>query len=436
MRRILSLYTLLITVSVLCLYPALSFAGEPLSLQALLEEARSANPALKAFKEMVRGKAARAKAEGALDDPAFKIELMDLSRDNPSDITPGNAMLTRYTFSQMFPFPGKLSLKERIAFKDVGAAEAELTARELEVLAMVKEAYFDYAYFNEAIREVEGVKEVLSVMSRTAEARYATGHVSQQDIIKVNVEALMLTNELIGLKAEKDVAATRLKSLLNRPQDAPVEEGATLSKNRVELKTEDLIKTAERKNPEIKMVESEAEMNELRVDLANKNYYPDLMVGVAPVQRDGRFDSFDVMFQVNIPIWRDKYDNLGTEASANARAFRSRLISVKNTTGAEVKGAAIQVDAADRTRSLYETSLLPQAELSFESALKNYQTGKVDFIMLLDSERQLKRMRIDYLKSLLEYRKRIAALEKFVGEDLKTTVSKGEELLAATSEKH
>ncbi len=397
--------------------PVRSFAEEPVSLKSLLDEARANNPEIKALEERVMAREARARAEGVLDDPTLKIELEDLEKDRPLNIAPGNAMLTRYTVSQMFPFPGKLSLKEKIAFKEAMATKAELRAKELEVSSMVKETYYDYALVAESMNIVREIKDLLSYMARIAEAKYATGQVSQQDTIKVQVETTMLTNEIISLEAEKGVAAARLKSILSRPQEAALGEPGSLPKEKIAFKTEDLINTAVRQNPEIKAAESEAEATELNADLAKKNYYPDFMVGVAPIQRDGRFDSFDVMFQINIPIWRGKYDSLSREASSNARSARSRLVSEKNVKSFEVKGAAIQVEAAERTKTLYETSLLPQVELSFESALKNYQAGKIDFLTLLDTERELKRTRLEYIRTLSEYRKRIASLERIVGED-------------------
>ncbi len=397
-----------------------SYAGETVALGPLLEEAKANNPELRALRERASAKEARVKAEGALDDPALKIEMEDLSKDRPLNIFPEDAMQTKYMISQMFPFPGKLSLKEKIALKEAYAAVAAFNSMDLDVAARVKEAYFDYAYLADSIRITEEIKGLLSNMSKIAEAKYSVGQASQQDVIKVNVEITMLINDLITLKAEKDVAAARLKSILNRDQSSPIGEPAGLPRERVEFRTDELIEAAGRANPDIKMAVLDMEAGELAADLARKNYYPDFMVGVGPVQRDGRFDSFDVMFQINIPIWWGKYDSLTREAVSNAGALRSRLVSEKNAKSFEVKGASIQVDAADRMRTLYETSLLPQVELSLESALKNYRAGKIDFLTLLDTERELKKTRLEYLKTILEYRKMVAALERTVGEDLNT----------------
>jgi len=400
-----------------------SRAGQALALASLLSEARENNPELKSLKEKARAMEARAGAVGAFSDPTLKVEMMDLSKDRPLSISPGSANQTKYIISQSLPFPGKLSLKEKIASKEAYAALAAFNSKDLLVSEAVKDAYFDYAYLAESIRITEEIKGVLTNMSHIAEAKYSVGQASQQDVIKVNVEITVLASELITLGAKKEIAAARLKTVLNRAQSGQIDEPGTLARDRVEFRAEDLIDRALSTNPEIKMAELEMEAAEYATDLARKNYYPDFMVGAGPVQRDGRFDTFDVMFQINIPLWRSSYDSRTQEAVLNAGALRSRLVAEKSAKSFEVKGASIQVDAADRMMTLYETSLVPQVEMSFESALKNYRAGKIDFLTLLDSERDLKRTRLEYLKTILEYRKRVAALEKVVGQDLSVASS-------------
>lgn len=394
------------------------YAQGTTGLGELVEEARENNPELKSLRERVKSFESRARAEGVLDDPVFAIQMEELDSGRPLDISPGSAAFTRYRVSQMLPFPGKLSLKEKIAFKEAGVVKADLRSRELGVLESVKRSYFDYSFLDESIRITEEVKKLLQNMSAIAEAKYATGQVSQQDVIKVNVEVTALTNEIITLEAEKGVAVAMIKSLLGRPQSSAFETGGVLSKERVSIDIEKLIDMALAENPEIKSAQAEADAGELSVDLARKNYYPDFMVGVEPMQRDGRFDNFGVMFQMNIPIWRNKYDNLTKSAEATASSARAMVLSEMNAKAFEVKSAALQVEAAERMLTLYETSLLPQTELSLESALRNYQSGKIDFLTLLDTERELKRIRLEYANTLAEYRKRVAALERVIGADL------------------
>lgn len=412
-----------LAIAVLSLIAPLSVARsqERLDLGELLERARRDNPELAALREAASAMEAGAKAEGRLDDPTLKVEMEDLSAERPLEISPGRSMLTRYTISQMFPFPGKLSLKERMAGKEASAARSEVKARELEVAQMVKEAYFEYAFLDESTRITNGIKDLVTVATKIAETRYATGQVTQQDVIKLNVEQAMLTDEVIMLEARKGVAASRIKSLTDMAQTEELAGEAVLPKGKVPFNANELMNTALATTPDIAMLRAEQEANELGVELANKNYYPDFMLGVAPIQRDGRFDSYDLMFQVNIPIWRGKYENLTDQAKARARAARSRLEAGRNRKALEVRGAAIEVDASLRQIELFETSLVPQAELSYESALRNYQTGRIELIALLDTERDLRKTRIDYLRALFEYNMRLAALERASGVGLRSS---------------
>ena len=398
------------------LYPAI--AADKLDLSELLERARQNNPELIALREAASSIEAGARAEGRLDDPTLKIELEDLSTKRPLEAGPGNAMMTRYTISQMFPFPGKLSLKERMAGKEALAARAGISSRELEVAAMIKEAYFEYAFLDESIRITREIKELFSSASDIAGTMYSTGQVSQQDVIKLNVEQAMMTDELIMLEAKKNVAAAGIKSLVNMDQSEELMGVAELPKERASFDERKLTDAALVSTPDIAMLRAETEGSELGVALAEKNYYPDFMVGVAPIQRDGRFDSYDLMFQVNIPIWRGKYESLIDSAKARARAAHSRLEAGKNRTALEVKGAVIDVEASLRQIELFETSLVPQAELSYESALRNYRTGRLDLLMLLETGRDLRKTRTDYLKAIFEYNVRLANLERASGVDL------------------
>jgi len=311
-------------------------------------------------------------------------------------------------------------LERLIALLEVMMSEAELQSKELETITMVKEAYYEYLLLTTSIRTLEEIKGLLSSMIRIAETKYAVGEVSQQDVIKAQVELTMLLNEVLELEAEKDVVHAEIKALLNRPQDdnTLTISSEKLPEEKVKLDLGSLTNKALEVNPELKLMKYEVENKESEVELTRKNYYPDFMLGIAPIQRDGRFDAWDAMFQINIPLWRAKYENQVGERVNMADAMRSRVKAEENMINAKVKEGVVKVETADRITMLYVTSLIPQAELSFESALKNYQSGRVDFLTLLDTERLLKKTKIDYIEAVTTYYKRLVLLERVVGEEL------------------
>lgn len=408
-------YSLLVGIAL----PTAAFAAETVPLSSLIDEAKKNNPEILAYQKRVKAKEHRANIEGVLDDPTLKVEIEDMPKDKPFSL--GDAMQTRYTFSQSFPFPGKLSLKQKAAAKEVLMAESEARNKELEIITMLKQAYFDYAYIIESIKITKEVKEILSQMADIAQIRYSTNQASQQDVIKAQLERTMLNNDLIYLEAQRDVVEAKINSLLNRDTASPVGEPEDIKAYRIEITqgvSLELQKTAIEKSPSLKAIEYDIQARDAEVEFNKKNYYPDFMVGAAPIQRDGRLDSWDLMFGVNIPLWRSKYDNQVSEARANAGVLKSKLKAEQNIKTFEVKESFINVEAAERVRGLYETGLLPQAEISFQSAMANYQTSRVDFLTVLDSQRVLKKTRVEYIKSIIEYRKNIALLEKAVGEEL------------------
>jgi outer membrane protein TolC len=76
------------------------------------------------------------------------------------------------------------------------------------------------------------------------------------------------------------------------------------------------------------------------------------------------------------------------------------------------------LEALREQAQIVRSTLTPQVELTFESALASYQTGRVDFTTLLDAQRQIRRTRLDLLKVELEQQMRLAEIERIVGEDL------------------
>jgi len=390
--------------------------GEDLS--QLIDIAKKENPDLKSLQSKVAAMEARIVQEKSLDDPTFKIELEDLNK-NSFNISPSRSMLTKYTISQMFPFFGKLKLKGEMASAEAKASAEESKDRELEITAMVKSMYYELYFVTQSILITSGLKDLVSEMEKIASVKYQTGRVSQQDIIKAQVELSMFANELITLNSEKRIVKAKLNTILNRPPDALLSEPKRIKKDKIELKLEDLTEKAIKQNPMLRAALYEIEANQAGYKLAKKTYLPDFMIGYAPIQRGREYSAYDLMFGFNIPIWIGKNQGKIKEAFAKLESARSKLASLKNSIKYEIEQGIIKIDTASRIIDLYKTSLVPQAELSFKSAIVGYETGKVDFLSLLETERVLKDTKIKYIKAVTDYQIRVAELERFVGEEFK-----------------
>jgi outer membrane protein TolC len=136
--------------------------------------------------------------------------------------------------------------------------------------------------------------------------------------------------------------------------------------------------------------------------------------GPLPFPDNGE-DAFNVMFSINIPIWRTKLSSQVRSASQKIRARKSEYENILNRTLFKVKDNYFKIQTARETFDLYKKVLIPQAEQSMKSAEVGYTTGIVDFLDLLDAERVLLKIHFGFWRAYTDYLARIADMERAVG---------------------
>jgi len=130
---------------------------------------------------------------------------------------------------QMLPFPGKRSLRGRIAGTESDASQWDLEAVRRRVVADVKASYYDYWYYDKALHTTEQNRDLLSTLSQIAEARYRVGKGMQADVLRSQVEISMLLQKLTTLEQQRATAQARLNTLLARDPDAPLPPAADVA---------------------------------------------------------------------------------------------------------------------------------------------------------------------------------------------------------------
>jgi outer membrane protein TolC len=91
---------------------------------------------------------------------------------------------------------------------------------------------------------------------------------------------------------------------------------------------------------------------------------------------------------------------------------------MRNMVRFEVESAFLKVEQAGRSARIFQNTIVPQAEQSLLANRAAYETNKVDFLMLIDSQRTLRDMKLAYYQALAELGTRLAELERVVGLDL------------------
>lgn len=391
-------------------------------LAQLLDLARSSNPEYASMRFEAQATAERVAPAGALPDPKFRFELMDITRmgeQNPA-LLPGNAGSTRYTLMQDLPWFGKRDLRRDIAQFDADSSQGRVKGNWVELATKIKTIQAQRRYLRANEKLTQEILDLIVRLEQVVQIRYAGGLTAQQDVIRTQVEQTSMRNELVGIDSERQQADARLNSLLARPTGAPL--AAPDAARPLPAPSQLLLATLEervrQRNPQLLTEDSRIKAAEKSRDLTYKNRYPDFTLAITPTQTNSWINEWSLMVEVNIPLQQSSRRAMERESEAMLEAARARKEALFNQVLAELAQHLAALDAARRMEALATGSLSPQADLTFKSALASYENGKLDFATLLEAQRQVRQAKQSQIKAQLEAHMRLAEIEKILGEDL------------------
>lgn len=396
-------------------------AQEEQTLDGLIHQALTNNPRVQSAFHQWKAAQYKVKNVKSLDDP--KASYTYFGEEIQTRVGPQE---NKYGFSQKVPFPGKLKKKGQAQQKKAAMLEKEYEAARSEIIKQVKYLYYDLFWVDNAIEVNEEEKAILEKLEGVAQRKYESNYISQQDVIKVQVELSKIIQKNVMLKQNRKSLEARLNSLLNRSQKSVVENILVVDENNFDKELEDVLDQAQSFRQELLVANLGIEKAEYEKSLAKMAYLPDFTIGAEYVDvgggttnavDDGQ-DAWMGMISVNVPIWFGKLSAKVKEKQEVLKAAEKNKEDVSNQVEYEVQDLYFKVKAYQDIVLLYETALLPQAEQAFEATQTGFETGSVSFLDWLDTERTYLQTRLAYFKSIADYHKSIAYLERVVGKDL------------------
>lgn len=403
--------------------PALAQEALPgAQLEGLLAIAKANNPDYASMRKEVQAASERVVMAGALMDPKVRVEWMDVTKGGSQSATllPNETGSTKYTFMQDLPWWGKRDLKRAIAGQEAQAVDGKAQGTWAELAAKVKTTHAQRYFLYNTKKLTQELLDLTNRLSNVAQVRYAGGLAMQQDAIRAQVEQTTMQTELVALESEARQADARLNALLARPSSAPLAAPERLSVLPAAEKfdADSLLERARQRNPQLFSEDARIKAAELSRELSLKNRYPDFTLAITPTQMQSRVTEWGLMLEMNIPLQQGTRRAQEREAQAMLAAAQSRREAVANQVASDLSENLAGMQAAQRTEQLMKTSLLPQAELTFQAALAGYENGKLDFATLLDAQRQIRQARLGQLKAQVDAQMRLAEIEKLLGEEL------------------
>jgi len=250
----------------------------------------------------------------------------------------------------------------------------------------------------------------------------------QQDILRAQTELSTLINDGLNLQKEKQVVEAMINTTLSRSPNSPLGYVADIDVDVPRWTFDQLRPLALEARPELKAMDFGIRMSKDEVSASKREYYPDLMARV--MYKDMASTSNDfwaVMVGVNIPLapWSSgRYTSKVEENQLAERKAEEEYASMRNMTLFEVQDALVKVQTNQNLVLLYKNTVIPQAEQTLQSTVSSYQTGKTEFLMLIDAYRMVLMSKLDYYMAVMNYMSSQAALEQAVGMDIHQIVDR------------
>ncbi len=386
-----------------------------LTLDQCLSIAVQQNPLVLSSMQQYKAALARINQAKAFAQPSLNWD---------SDLQPklfnfGKAGEWYFGISQEIEFPGKRSLRGKIASKEASEFLQDIELLKLDLVFQVKQAFYHLLLSQEKLKYAQQNLELAQDYLQKAELKYEAGDVAKVEALRARLESSKAANEVRSASNDVRLAKAMLNFLLARKKYSPLEIQGNLKRAPIGLNEDKLIARALSFRPEVKRINMGLEREKLTKKQGYMSYLPDFELGVNKhrIIGEGEFWDFTLSFPIPLFFWQPKRGEIA-EAEANIQALKRDVEHLQNAITLEVEEAYMNAVTVNNQIRLFEEEILTQAEEVYNMFLFSYQEGEIGGIELIEARRTLIEARISYADALFNYGVAIAALEKSIGQKL------------------
>ena len=371
------------------------------------------NPSIESARQSWRAALARANQAGAFEDPMLELGVAPLSLGSakaPFGYEVG--------LSQKLPWFGKRGLEASIGLAEAEAAKSdyESVRRELALTALV--LYDQYFIATRALEINAHHVELMRAMRDGATAQFATGRGSAQDALQAESELGHMEHDTAVLRSQREVTRAQMNELLHRAPELPLPPPPS------ELPLPDLRAPAPRQleaealqgRTDITAARQRARAEQARAERAKREDYPDFTVSTS---YNSMWDMPEHRWMVglafNLPVPTGRRAGAADEAEARRAEFESDAARMTDAARTQVFVSLTQLEESRQVIAVFEQRLLPLAKARIDAARAGFIASQNPFVAVVDAEKNLRGVELDYQLARAGYDRRWAELERALG---------------------
>lgn len=385
----------------------------PLEREALVLAVLARNPNLEAARQAWRAALAEHPQARSLEDTRANYLLAPASVR--SDAVRFGQVIR---IEQRFPTPGKFRFAGEVALAEAEAMRGAYEGVRLALALMASSLFDDYYRVTRVLTLNDEHRQLLEDIRASAMIQYESGRASQQDVLQAEVELAHIVHQRVMLESERRVIVAQINGLLHQRPELPLPEPPQrMEPASIELSdTAGLQREALDNRPELHAARSQLTAADSAVGLAKRDYSP--AIGLM-----GEYNSMWAQTQhqwmagasLNLPLQIRSRKAAVDQAEARAGQAAAELSTKRDEVRVEVDQARQRVLEAAHVVHLYQLRLIPAARAQIDAAESGYETGRNSFQSLIDAERSLRTLEIEYEEALAGLGQRAAELDRARG---------------------
>jgi len=325
-----------------------------------------------------------------------------------------------YSLIQPIPTPGKLTLKSNITQKEIELERIKLQEEYNKTTEKILMLLVSYYTSKEIYSILENYYNKFKILTESSKAKYSTGKGTYTDLSKAILLENKLNEEMIVINGTIENLKENLSyyySIINQTNY----EGSSYNdsiKQYIDMLYQQAKEDTIYNTTYYNFAKILPELDEKKIQLQQYEYYPDFELFLSyretkKIQDDPKsgenFMSAGISFR--IPLWSAFSNPKAVQSQEyNFKKSQYELKEVELNLKTKLKELKIEIQTLKNRQDLYKNVLIPQAELSYNSGLKNYMVGKIDFegfslILedLLNLEKEYLNIQKKYHLKMIEY---------------------------------
>ena len=390
------------------------------TLRDLIGEALKNNPEVVAAQKKYEAARQRPTQESTLPDPMISVGYNSVGNPLPgAGIGREPVANAGVMVSQELPYPGKLKLKGDMATKEAQAEFDQYQSVQLGVISRLKQAYYRIQYTYAASDLLTRNRSLLEKLLSVTENRYSVGKAAQQDVFKAQTQISIIETRLVKLEQERAAREAEINSIMNRPAGAPVGRPEDVKPKPLSVGLDELFASAKQNSPMLARDQKMIQRSELAVNMARKEYYPDVTVNAGYYYMGSMSPMYEVRADVKVPLyfWRKQRAGVAEQVSTLAQVRKS-YEATGQSLQFRIKEDYTMAQASQRLMDLYTRNVVPQANLALESSLSTYETGTVDFLSVISNFSMVLDYEMGYYEEAMNFALALSRLEEMTGQKL------------------